>query len=704
APSLSGALDQSSVKFQTTSAPALTIQGDSPPWKLTGNVASLRNAMTPHIEYIMAAWSPTGCSRLKGCMLACVTSKHSVFVYIPSSSHVDKQWKKYVVLDKHIAHHWRAKETVDLAMADNVESSSISWSPKISLNNIGSLLALGNKAGSITIWHVTDPSDVRCVKSWKSSSDSWIVRLSWSPWMIEGDRYVSILAYASADGVVCAHKVKFNCESPLETIEVSDNIMETSIQTLHPCTIMRWSPIITESATQTNLLAFSRGNRLNVWLPESGKIILWRKPIAKAIADITWDTYGKRLFVFFMDGKHSVLRLHEEELIVDEESVEFIHQEIISRCHVQARTNIIQEEGETENTNADDEGGDEETGGGMGQTIQTLFDQLDAFIRLPKGALTRNPTYHLWDVALLLGESAKANENDTEVLDHVLSILNTNVFQPREDVQALSKRETLPDTSTTLESRLQAMIFSDPSIAADRVSVYLWDQLRNCLKSGMIKNKLEQRAADGEVRIRKHCTRTILKQFEEESSKTPVPQSDSELDVQMKECDQTLLLLLCDSILLFHHDDKELVDQAERIYGILQDQLQDLCDIKEQMSLLQDIRTGTAPVNKSFSFGRETCPACSSEIKLENITHGTCANDHFWQRCSVSLMVISDFHPRMCLGCRRKTLMVPDSEPRAAVPHLGMQVRSWLNIALQANSVCCFCGERYYTALRHRGA
>ena len=107
-----------------------------------------------------------------------------------------------------------------------------------------------------------------------------------------------------------------------------------------------------------------------MWLPESNKIITWRRPIAKVIADITWDTFGERLYVFFMDGKHSVLQLQGEQLVIDEALVEFIHQEIISRCHIQARTNITQEEGEGDNANADEEGEEESGGGIVGGKLQ----------------------------------------------------------------------------------------------------------------------------------------------------------------------------------------------------------------------------------------------------------------------------------------------------------------------------------------------
>lgn len=57
-----------------------------------------------------------------------------------------------------------------------------------------------------------------------------------------------------------------------------------------------------------------------------------------------------------------------DELVVDEEYAEFVHQTIISRCHMQTRTNITQDEGEPDSTNAEDEGGDDEASGAIGNS------------------------------------------------------------------------------------------------------------------------------------------------------------------------------------------------------------------------------------------------------------------------------------------------------------------------------------------------
>ncbi|KAF8928389.1 hypothetical protein BGZ47_001660 [Haplosporangium gracile] len=744
-PCLPGALDRSPIKFLLTSTPALTIAGDSPSWKLMANVANIRNAVSPLvIDYLVGAWSPTGCSPLKGCILAIITSRHSVFLYIPTSSHADRQWQKYLVLDQYLSTYWGAQPEIDPEMADKLESVSLAWSPKIHYGGIGSVLALGNKAGHVTLWHVTSKENVRCIESWKTGSETWVIQLSWSPWVLEGNQYVSMLAYATADGQVRVREVTFKPESPLEGIDVSENVMGAPNQTLHPCTVLRWSPTFYEASKKRNMLAFSRGNRLNVWFPDSNRTVMWRRPIAKAIADITWDTHGKRLTVFFMDGKHCVLLLHDESLKVDDEQVEFIHQSIISRCHMQTKTNITQDEGDADNANADDDGADEENSGGavMGSKLQlhitsgsasservqlatayyvtspfhmefqreryqsstlalskahktlqgapadTLFDRLDTYIRLPNAALARNPAFHMWDMLLLLGESWKARDTGSADLERLIAILSSKTKKTPATLEMLSKRDALVDVNTSLESRLKCTLFNKTTMNSERVAIYLYGQLKRCDLEASLIERFGHYVHGAESRVRKHITGSVLALYNEGSATYKSP---------LQDCDRSLLLLLCDSILLFHNDDIDLLATAGKTYL----RLQSTSAVDEQLKVLQDIKKGVAPNRVTFGAGREECPACDAEVKLEDMQEATCANGHMWRRCSVTLLVIADFHPRTCLGCGRKTLMVPDAQ--ADVPTLPeTTATSWLEVVLRAHSLCGYCGERFYTTLRRR--
>ncbi|KAF9920692.1 hypothetical protein FBU30_009460 [Linnemannia zychae] len=652
--------------------------------------------------------------------------------------------KRYLVLDQYLSTYWGAQPDIDPDMADKLECVSLAWSPKIQSGAIGSVLALGNKAGYITVWHVTNKENVRCIESWKTESNSWVVQLSWSPWTLEGDRYVSMLAYATADGLVRVQEVKFSLLWPLEDIEVTKNIMTVSHQTLHPCTVIKWRPTLYETVRERNILAFSRGNRVNVWLPDSNRTVVWRQPIAKAIADIVWDIFGERLTVFFMDGKHTVLLLQDEEFKVESEQIEVVHQNIISRCHMQSRTNITQDDGDADNANGDDDGAeDEHSGSGtMASKLQlhivsgsnsaertqfatayyvtspfhmefqreryqsstlmlskafrtmqsaltdALFNRLETYIQLPNAALTRNPSFHFWDILLLLGESWKSESSGSADLQRLTAILNGKSKNPTETLEILFKREALLGTSTSLETRLMSTLFNDPVMNAERVGVYLQSQLKRCELEKSLIERFEEYVHAAEACIRKYTTQSILNLLNEVSTTS---------ELSLKDNDLSLFLLLCDSVLLFHRDDKSLLAIAEKTYH----RLRKLGGVDDQLRVLQEIKKGVLPAHISFETGREECPACVAEVKLEDLQVATCANGHTWRRCSVTLLVIADFHPRTCLGCGRKTLMVPDIQ--AGEPALpNTTATSWLEVVLRAHSLCGYCGERFFTALRRR--
>ncbi|KAF9558378.1 hypothetical protein EC968_007115 [Mortierella alpina] len=444
-------------------------------------------------------------------------------------------YQKHLRLDRYIAAYWDAEQEIDLEMADKIECVSLAWSPKIFIDGIGSLLTLGNKSGDITIWNVVDPQNIRCVTVIGTSGETWVTQISWSPWIIGEDSYVAMLAYSLADGTVHVRKVIFNPTAPLENIEVSENIMDIPARSLHPCTVLRWSTTLPEAADRPNNLAFSKGNRLYIWLPESNRILAWRKPIAKAISDISWDAFGTKVFVFFMDGKHSVLNVSDEGLKVNEDHVEFVHQNIISRCHLQSKTNLTQEEGE------DDDGGDEDAGGGgVGSKLQlhivcgnrsaegfqlatayhvsssfhmefqrerfqsctmmltnsykdanehtgdVLLKRLATFIRLPKAVLTRNPSFYLWELLVYICESTSRRDLDAGYIRKLLDTMDEDNATLTDSMHTFAKREVMEGNSATFKSRLESALFSDASVNADRVNLYLWSQLKVLMNSVIV--------------------------------------------------------------------------------------------------------------------------------------------------------------------------------------------------------------------------
>lgn len=153
---------------------------------------------------------------------------------------------QFVVLDPYISTLWGGSKETPPEILDKIETASLAWTPKILVNGIGSILTLGNKGGFITLWHVTNPKNVRCVHSSRLSEDGWVTQLSWSPWIIENGRHVSILAYALSSGKVNARKATFDASDPLANIDISEDIIAAGNQSAHPCTVLCWSSTLVE--------------------------------------------------------------------------------------------------------------------------------------------------------------------------------------------------------------------------------------------------------------------------------------------------------------------------------------------------------------------------------------------------------------------------------------------------------------------------
>lgn len=85
-----------------------------------------------------------------------------------------------------------------------------------------------------------------------------------------------------------------------------------------------------------------------------------------------------------------------------------------------------------------------------------MIDVLPATVLyLTRGSLTvltRNPSYHLWDILLILVDSTRTSD-DMEFDQQLLQVLDAPSSIAQGDMQTLAQRESLQHNSTTLESR-----------------------------------------------------------------------------------------------------------------------------------------------------------------------------------------------------------------------------------------------------------
>ncbi|KAL5531750.1 hypothetical protein ACEPAG_4627 [Sanghuangporus baumii] len=114
----------------------------------------------------------------------------------------------------------------------------------------------------------------------------------------------------------------------------------------------------------------------------------------------------------------------------------------------------------------------------------------------------------------------------------------------------------------------------------------------------------------------------------------------------------------------------------------------------------------------------EMCPACRSPIPLENLLTAICPNGHTWARCSITSFVLATPMVRTCTGCTRKAFLAPSSrtqsspgsntiDPSASVglpPTSNLWIpdagRSWfVDELLEAARFCLYCGNRFVRIL-----
>ncbi|KAG0338285.1 hypothetical protein BG000_004284 [Podila horticola] len=444
-----------------------------------------------------------------------------------------------------------------------------------------------------------------------------------------------------------------------------------------------------------------------------------------------------------MDGKHGVVRVLENSLELDNEYTEFVQENIIAKCHIQNTSNVAG--GEEEDN--DDEDDDEDGGTSVSSKLQLhiiagsralqgsllsyvyyvtspfqmefqrekyqsstvafpkiikdfqhsakkyLFKRLEHILHVPGIALTTNPAAQFWELLLYCGEYINS-EGDPLLMQELLCTLTAPETMANDRAGKFLEHEALMGSVASPEEELERTLFDDPSRNADRACIYIWSRLQTASGMDVITSALKASVATAEKKVRRHqiqCNLNLFFKYAETNNITAV----------LEGCDRTFLLVLADSVLLFHREDRDLVLLAEKLYTILSTQFPTSV-AKEQLAALKAIKAGSAGASDtSFSSERETCPACDAGVKLEHEDHATCTNGHTWTRCAATSLIVSEFRPRTCQGCGRKSLKCP--EPQSESTLLSSSGAStWLGITLRAAMLCGFCGERFFVSLRKK--
>ncbi|BGP01126.1 hypothetical protein RTBOTA2_004531 [Rhodotorula toruloides] len=83
----------------------------------------------------------------------------------------------------------------------------------------------------------------------------------------------------------------------------------------------------------------------------------------------------------------------------------------------------------------------------------------------------------------------------------------------------------------------------------------------------------------------------------------------------------------------------------------------------------------------------DTCPACRAPVPLANTRFACCEQGHQWERCSITLALVSTVSVRTCTSCDRKALL-----PGAVA---GVVKDGKVDELLERATCCLYCGGRW---------
>ncbi|KAF8141842.1 transcription factor IIIC subunit delta N-term-domain-containing protein [Boletus edulis] len=119
-------------------------------------------------------------------------------------------------------------------------------------------------------------------------------------------------------------------------------------------------------------------------------------------------------------------------------------------------------------------------------------------------------------------------------------------------------------------------------------------------------------------------------------------------------------------------------------------------DLAHEAEALSSKVNGAIAIDPSKTGLHELCPACHTEVPLEDITQATCPSGHTWARCSVTSFILSTSMVRTCIGCSRKALLPVSQSSAADTNWLPPAARSWIvKELLEAVQRCLFCGNSF---------
>ncbi|GAA5827445.1 hypothetical protein JCM11251_003816 [Rhodosporidiobolus azoricus] len=674
-----------------------------------------------------ATWSPSGLSALGGCILATLTNNAEVLLFAPNKDAAKGEWHEIYDLttilvsatipEPKVKHPEQTPYLRREAVASlrRCQTSTLAWSPPVpSTSTDLSLLALGHRSGEVSLWRLgpqnATPSSLHRFRP--EGDVNWINVLSWSSWSITASSASSALALADADGRVWIVEITQSFRGGAAEGEVQVKQMAVVAEAdgrgaTQLCWIERRRGRAVEEEETSRQLAYSKLGTVSIATLSrySSAGTGWK--VNGEVHEVELRTEGAEgwMGASAWAGCSGLAYLPKTDQLLVSLSSSSVHlislaspsssspptytanssASLTHRARLLFDTVISRSRNRKERFTSEAKGrvtkkegakvlGFAGTGGGKAGLDMAYVYETERPSAFTHRTAAGTRTY--LTIANLAGGESTTEERLAELDELTEGGANARIENPLFRLQSLllHLRNHASDPSfvealiTHLTGKPISPAVSPPDVkggTAERLVKKLFGEgakeleglrVREAVARALTKEKIlpqdwHHAALNAHVNLARQLIREVLSRIA--ATVGAVPLSDAEKPLHSR-------LLLASSSLL---------------------------PASPSSTVEQDVLPPDA-LAQAYEQADELCPACKAQVPLANVRYGCCTQGHQWERCSLTLSVVSTTAVRTCSACARKALL-------SLPPNLQGGGGEVVNEVLKAATCCVYCGGRW---------
>ncbi|ORZ12246.1 transcription factor IIIC subunit delta N-term-domain-containing protein [Absidia repens] len=635
--------------------------------------------------YRCTSWSPTGLSRIYGCLLTVVTTKHRVLLF---------------ELGKNTSNWSLHTDMTPLLMSDTLQDSDTGtfenleqihqfhslyavWSPIIVTDPLmpnPALMAISNQAGEVSLWSYSVVCGIQHQTTFKPHS-SFVNLMRWSKWRKYDNYYIGYLLSTSTNGTVTLTSVKVIYDpSSIRSVE-TDTISTWFEENSGSISMIKlWD----ESGDSIKILIAKYVNVYSAVLKvqEDKKLVLegdWMDyTVPRTAVGVSGGYFGNeghyiRLFTYEGDGL--VLSYQNGNLeLVDHLSVGMT-KKLQSKFKQQWVEDVSKNEDEDLLNNLDmipQVWGVDSTPNGLYSAImytikpvvdihtygesrdstsitflihpkingvnanQKLLKDLERYIHDPDFFFT-------YPVQSILHEQLEfiLDEEENESLMACLHQLNDLMEKPNDD------------NSRWAHSSICRRVFSPTNAIASRIIFYFNNELKNYKLQDNTRAFLLEMDMKSRSYIICSFFQSILSYCNERDDQFWKSLSDDDISQMVLWCDRVLYEVL-------PLPSSDLLQTVKTAYDKLQQHRPSspaLDNLSIEVGIVDSALNGNNVMNVDIR-PKQKCPACDNWIPFSIGAICVCSTGHAFDRCAVTLKVITSPLYQCCINCGVKRLQL----------------------------------------------